>query len=213
MSPFFVYISINKIMKGILQEFREAFEDSGLKPRSKESNDWFEEKIEEITRPIDRKLLKEEVMRERGILTPHVGRMYLFHYFPKGNLTLPYFDMFPVIFMMSIKKEYFQGINLHYLPLEIRREFFQTIMERTNIKAFNKQTYLRVDYDFLNSFRKYRAFKPCFKNYALDRVRGRVVNVPSPEWELVMNLPTAYWRRSSEAKIHAETRKRYRNTI
>ena len=213
MSPFFVYIRINKTMKGILEEFRQAFEDSGLKPRSIESNAWFEEKIEEIRRPIDRKLLKAEVERERGILTPHVGRMYLFNYYPKGVLTLPYFDMFPVIFLVAIKKEYFQGINLHYLPLDIRREFFTAVMERTNIKEFNKQTYLRIDYDFLNSFRKYRAFKPCFKNYASDRVRGRVINVPSPEWELVMNLPVAHWRRSSEAKIHAENRKRYRNTI
>ena len=199
-------------MTKIIEQYRKEMEDQGVEPRSRDSQKWFEEKLKDLTRPINRRQLQSETMGLRGIMTPHVGRMYLFFYMPEGVLTLPYYDMFPVVILMKMEKEYFQGLNLHYLPLDLKQEFFEKILTRASKSTFDKQTFLRIDYDYLNQFRKFRAFRPCFKQYRLKNVRGRIINVPSSEWEIVMNLPVALWRKRSEDIVHIDSRKMYRNT-
>ena len=198
-------------MKDIIKKYRKEIEDAEIRPRSIESSEWFEKKIEELTSPIDRRALRSEVLAKQGLMQPHIGRMYLFFYRPEGMFTLPYYDMFPVIIMMKIDRDYFQGLNLHYLPLDLRQEFFLEVLERTNKKVYDKQTYLRIDYDFLNSFRRFRAFKPCFKSYRYKNVLGRITNIPSDDWEVVMNLPTSMFRKAPEELVHAHSRRIYRN--
>ena len=196
----------------IIKKYRKELADAGIEPRSKESQEWFEEKMQSLTRPINRRELQREVIAMNGIKAPFVGRMYLFYYVPKGILTLPHYDMFPVIFLMKMERDYFDGLNLHYIPLDMRQEFFNLVIQRINNGRFDKQSFLRIDYDFLSQFRKYRAFRPCYKRYALSNVRGRVINVPASEWETVMNLPTAIWRKQPEDLVHIESRKAYRTT-
>jgi hypothetical protein len=197
-------------METIVKQYREELEKTGIEPRSVESADWFAEKMKDIINPINRRELQREVRAMHGLQTPEVGRMYMFYYFPKGSATLPYFDMFPVIILMKMGRESFQGLNLHYLPLDLRQEFFLKALDRSSNRIYNKQTFLRIDYDYLNSFRKFRAFRPCFKQYALTNVKGRIINVPSSEWEIVMNLPTAIWRKRPEEVVHADSRRAYR---
>ena len=196
----------------IIKKYREELDDAGIEPRTKDSQEWFEEKMKDLIRPINRRELQREVIAMNGIKAPHVGRMYLFFYTPKGITTLPHYDMFPVIFLMKMEREYFEGLNLHYLPLDMRQNFFEQLQIRVNNRQYNKQSFLRIDYDYLKQFRKYRAFRPCFKKYAMSNVRGRVVNVPSSEWETVMNLPTAMWRKQPEDLVHIQSRKAYRTT-
>ena len=204
-------LSINTSMQEVITQFRKEMEGKSITPASVESQQWFEEKISKMTAPVNRRALQSEALRLQGIQAPHVGRMYTFFYQPEGMFTLPYYDMFPVIFLMEMKKEYFQGLNLHYLPTDLKAEFYREVLNRANKKELDRQTFLRIPYEFLKSFRKYRAFKPCFKTYRFDNVRGRIVNIPSAEWEIVMNLPVALWRKSTEKKIHTDSRKIYRN--
>ena len=199
-------------MQEVIRKFKEEMEGMSIPPASLESQEWFEEKISSMTSPINRRALQSEALRLQGIKAPHIGRMYTFFYQPEGMFTLPYYDMFPVIFLIEIKREYFQGLNLHYLPTDLKSEFYRQVLQRANKQELDRQTFLRIPYDHLKSFRKYRAFRPCFKTYRLDNVRGRIVNIPSSEWEIVMNLPTAMWRKSSEKRVHTDSRRIYRNS-
>lgn len=164
-----------------------------------------------MTKRVDRRALQVELLNMKPLRTPHHGRMYTFFYYPRDRAKLPYYDMFPVIILLKMEKEYFQGINLHYLPTELRQDFFLRVLERANKQRYDKQTFLRITYEYLGQYRKFRAFKSGLKNYSLGQVRGRIVNVPSSEWEIVMNLPVAWWRKQPEYKVHTDTRRQYRN--
>jgi hypothetical protein len=91
-----------------------------------EAIQWFKEKIQLLTSPSVE--TKEEFKQEQiELLKPEdktdtfeVGKMYLFHYDPKGRKTLPYYDTFPLILLTGIHKSGFTGLNLHYLPPEPR---------------------------------------------------------------------------------------------
>ncbi len=199
-------------MKKVLENLSKGLEDSGIKARSIKSQKWYEDKLKETKEPINRRELKNELNQMNPIRTPMVGRMYTFFYEAKGKMTLPYYDKFPLIFMMGIESANFHGINLHYLPLDLRQELFYNLLDRVNKQSYDKQTFLKIDYDFLNGFRKYKAFRPCFKQYSLRQVRGKIVNIPSSEWESAIYLPTAWWRKASEQVVHADSRRQYRST-
>jgi len=204
--PLFLCVSdINKHVEPILKQYRDQMEAQGIEPRSRESQRWFEEKIKEMTSPINRQELQRELMNMNPIRAPHVGRMYTFFYNPKTAIKLPYYDRFPLIFMMKFDNKNFQGINLHYLPIELRQQLFYRLLDRANKGTYDKQTFLRIDYQYLSDFRRFRAFRPCFKQYSIDRVRGRIVNIPSSEWETAMYLPTALWRKKPEDIVHIES--------
>ena len=201
---------INREMEYIVSEIRKDLEKQDFLPGTNESIDWFQERVKGLQDRIDRRRLTSEVMAMRGYQTPRIGRFYLFHYMPKGLLTLPYFDMFPVILLTDVKKDYFDGLNMHYLPLDIREKFYGSLLERVSNRTMGKDTFIRIDYDMLKAFRKYRAYKPAYKRYDIKQVRGRVINIPASEWQIVMNLPTARWRKKPEEVIYAQTRREYR---
>jgi hypothetical protein len=208
---FFVLEScINRLMEYVVSQLREELKDKSLKPGTSESISWYEERLKQFKGPVDRRRLQSEVLALRGYQTPRVGRMYLFYYVPKGMMTLPYFDMFPVILLLDVKQNYFDGLNMHYLPLDIREEFYGHLLERASNKSMGKDTFIRITYDMLKAFRKYRAFRPSYKRYDVKHVRGRVVNIPASEWQIVMNLPAAQWRKKPEEVIHANARREYR---
>ena len=200
-------------MNRLLKDINSELEDKNISPRSRQSQEWFKGKLKELDRhPVNRNELTRELKNMNPVRTPHVGRMYIFYYFPKTRRQMPYYDLFPNIFMTDISSKYFQGINLHYLPVGMREDFFLRLLERVNKQNYDKQTFLRITYEYLDSFRRFRAFKSCWKRYDYKQVRGNIINVPSSEWENVMYLPTAMFRKKPEEIVHIESRKRYRNT-
>ena len=70
------------MMKGVIEKYRKEIEDADIKPRSQESADWFEKKMDELIQPIDRRQLRSETLSRQGLMQPHVGRMYMFFYRP-----------------------------------------------------------------------------------------------------------------------------------
>ena len=197
-------------MDYIISDIRKDLEKQDFKPGTNQSIEWFENLVKDFKTPVDRRRLQSEVLAMRGYQTPRIVRFYLFNYVPKGVLSLPYFDMFPVILLIDVKKNYFDGLNVHYLPLDIRERFYASLLERVSNRSMGKDTFIRIDYDMLKAFRKYRAYKPSYKRYDIKHVRGRVINIPASEWQIVMNLPTARWRKKPEEVIHANTRREYR---
>lgn len=200
-------------MNRLLEDINSELEQKNIPPRSRQSQEWFKEKVKELEQhPVNRNQLTRELKNMNPVRTPHVGRMYIFYYLPKTGKQLPYYDLFPNIFMTDINSDYFQGINLHYLPLNLREDFFNRLLDRVNKQLYDKTTFLRITYEYLMSFRKFRAFKSCWKRYNIKQVRGNIINVPSSEWENVMYLPTAMFRKKPEEMVHIESRKRYRNS-
>ena len=91
-----------------------------------EAISWFKEKIKSLLNPdVNKKQELKEKSKEildndERVDKFEVGKMYLFHYDPKWKNVLPYYDTFPLILMMGNANKGFYGINLHYLPTNLR---------------------------------------------------------------------------------------------
>jgi len=192
--------------ENLFEKYKKLLEEEGIESNTKLSQEWFFDRIREINR--------EQVDRQSIITNPpirmatnqFVGRMYLFRYNPIGRQTLPYYDRFPLVILISMQKEGFMGLNLHYLPMDLRQRLFYNLLNRASQSEFRWNTYLKIDYDYLRSKTLLRSHKACIKRYRYDQIYGRMANVPAPEWEIAVHLPLASWRKAGEGRIFKDSR-------
>jgi hypothetical protein len=127
---------------------------AGITKNTEKARKWFQKQIKTIkTVPNRRELLKDENFRVRTrTLT---GRMYMYFYDPKHKKTLPYYDRFPLIFMVEKAEGGFYGINLHYLPPKFRALLFDSLMKLSTNKKYDQTTKLKRFYFYQqNNLRK-----------------------------------------------------------
>jgi len=183
---------------------------AGITARTKKSQKWFRDKIEDIRMPSRQALLKDSALdpttRELR------GSMYMYFYDPKHKQTLPYYDRFPLTIMIEPRKNGFLGLNLHYLRPDIRAKFLDELMKLAPGNVRDTSRLMKARYDLLSSTRKYKEFRPCLKMYLSDHVKSRLVRVPMSEWEIAVFLPTEQFRKSGKTKVWAESIKIARQT-
>jgi len=135
------------------------------------------------------------------------GNMYMYFYDPKHKKTLPYYDRFPLTIMLQPVKGGFQGLNLHYLQPDIRAKFLDELMKLAPSKVKNNSRLTKLRYDLLQSTRKYKEFRPCFKTYLTSQVASRMVRVPMTEWEIAVFLPTEQFKKSGKQNVWKDSLK------
>ena len=194
-------------MDNIFDTLNEGLSAENITPRSAAARVWLEAKVKEMGgKGVNRKaLMRSEPLKDD--VRPLPGRMYMFYYDPKTKADLPYYDRFPLVILVDKNSTGFEGLNLHYLPIDLRQKLFYSLLNRTNNSAFNENTYMKITYDTLKSVRSMKAYRPCYKKYLTNKVQGLIVNVPANEWENAIHLPTAMFKKAGEPKIHADSRR------
>jgi hypothetical protein len=174
--------------------------------RTQDARDWFREKARTNRSAAG---YPANLMKDGGskVDNPKVGNMYHFYYDPKGKGTLPYYDKFPLIFMVGPAKGGFYGINLHYLPPKLRAALMDGLYTVVSDKRYDQNTKLRLSYNLLKGASKYRYFRPTFKHYLTDNVNSEFLKIDSAEWDIALFLPTERFEKAKKSKVFADSRK------
>lgn len=190
-----------------LNQIRTEFSEQDLDPKSRLAREWFIHKVEEMTGTIDR----QEVLRDEPVKRTTdsvIGSMYMFFYNPKHKSTLPYYDEFPLVIVLDINNDGFTGLNLHYLPLDLRTRFLNTLLnDYLTDKKYDEDTRFALTYQMLKATQRLRYFKPCIKKYLTTKVVGVMGEVPPDEWMFASVLPTADFKKKDETEVHEISRK------
>lgn len=141
----------------------------------------------------------------KAVSNPVHGKMYLFHYDPKTKDKLPYYDRTPLIFVVDKLPDGFYGINLHYLPPELRMKLMAALVQHTTGKDGSAK--LKISYQILKQASSLRYFKPTFKRYLYTHVQSRFIEIPEDEWRFVSLLPLAKWSKASASTVYSDSRK------
>ena len=98
---------------------------AGIQSRTDQSRKWFQKSVRQLGTVSPKAILKDTALtpRSKGI----AGRMYMYFYDPKYKETLPYYDRFPLIILVDKVEGGFTGLNLHYLPPNLRAKFFDKL--------------------------------------------------------------------------------------
>lgn len=136
-----------------------------------------------------------------------IGQMMMYVYDPKGKKTLPYYDKFPLMFMVKSDGQHTLGLNLHYLPPYERAKLMGALYTLINNKDMDEKTRLNITYQTLKGASKFRLFKPCLKSYLSDHIRSRIYIIDPNEWNNVLLLPIANFQKEKEFKVWQDSLK------
>ena len=179
-----------------------------LQERKKESLDWFRENL----RTIKSYSKPDKVLNQSGqdIIPTEmiVGEMYMYMYDAKHKETLPYYDRFPIIFMLERYKTGFLGLNLHYLHPKLRVGLLENLYAYSN--DFDNESIaddsvrLGLRYQALATASNLRVARPCVKQYLFTHLDSKIVNVPPSQWDFVPLLPLSKFT-SATGSINTNT--------
>jgi hypothetical protein len=199
-------------MESLLQQL-ENESPAGLKSRSLASLTWFRQKVQTL------KLSSEAFYRQSNLQKGKrylEGRMYLFFYDAKTKKKLPYWDKFPLVFILELKQDGFIGLNLHYLPPRIRVRFLYELYKYEIMEADDDLDYegdyralmrtrLKITKELLEGIPKLRYYKACYKRYLTTQVYGRPLEVTPNHWDAMAMLPVAQWQKQNAKTVYKES--------
>ena len=178
---------------------------------SQQSRGWYEGEVRKLKRqqPIPNRILKGD---PRNVVTKvYPGRMYMFLYDPKGKETLPYYDKFPMVIPWKRTPGGFIGLNLHYLPYFYRVQLMDRLMMFATNKRMDEATRLKYSWKMIDGVAKFRAAKPCVKQYLYEHVRSQFRRIHVDDWGTAMLIPVERFEKASKEQVWQESLKRMRN--
>lgn len=173
--------------------------------QSQSARRWFRDQATSATTSAA-SLLKTQGVRSSGNIS--FGDMVLFRYEPKHADTLPFYDRYPLIFPVDSAPGGFYGINLHYLPLQLRAKLMDGLYSLVTDQNYDENTKINLSYKMLRSASQLRYFKPCFKHYLNSYVRSNFRIINANEWDIALFLPLERFAKASSGTVHAYSVKR-----
>lgn len=173
--------------------------------KTADARDWFRDAASNVNRVNAQQLLNTPGSTANR---PLPGRMFMFFYDAKTKQELPYFDKFPLIFMVGPAEGGFYGINLHYLPPILRARLMDALYDTINNNNYDDTTRLRISYDILKKASKMRYFKPTFKLYLNSNVRSRFLYISPEQWDIALFLPTERFTGARKDRVWRESREK-----
>lgn len=158
---------------------------------------------------VEEKFIRDEKRLVSKKAFKRVGQMFMFNYQPITRTKLPYYDTFPLIFILRLDNDGFLGINLHYLPMNLRVVLFKMLMKFKTGNVESKNTRLVLIYEYLMRQPKFRHYiKPCIKKYLYNRIDSYILRIPPEDWYIAVFLPLARFRKKHRTKVWEETRRK-----
>lgn len=145
--------------------FEEIIQESRGEIRN---NDWFRDSLFTKLNNVD---ITTESPDDDSNQTSGVegGELYFFSYSAKFPERYPYYDRFPLVYVINTYKDGFLGCNLHYLSPNIRKLYARSLINKgTGINVPNKTLH----------------------KYLFEQIQSNVVRVPIKDYEGVSILPT-----------------------
>ena len=163
------------------------------------STAWYRNKIREFGTPKALDLIRDGKQATR----PFFGRLNMFFYDPKLKKTLPYYDRFPLVLPLENYPDGFLGINLHYLPMNLRIRLLDRLVDYSNNTKFDESTRLAVDYSKLKNI---GLIKPTLKRYLAGRVKTQFRRIDADEFTVAALLPVARFKKASASQVYKDSR-------
>lgn len=139
------------------------------------------------------------------------GNMYMYIYDPKHKETLPYYDMFPLVFPFKEVKGGFYGLNMHYLDYKTRATLLDRLMMFKTNSNMDEKTKLKFSWALIGGISKFAAAKPCVKHYLYPHVKTPFKAVHSSDWATALLLPMEKFAKATPHQVWAESTKIIRN--
>ena len=209
------------IQESLLSKVSDAVRSGTVGKEVKRSAQWFQDKIKGLKGEVRNrfsstnaaKFYRESEKISDAVFQKRVslGDLFCYYYNPKYKNTmrrsrkdgklypvLPYYDMFPMIMLLSAEKETFLGINFHYL----RPKWRAILLDRVTAK-------IGGGLPKWSKLRNIRQIAPTIKRYRFDHIMRKVIPIEEDEQEIAIFLPTERFKKSGKTKVWSESERKF----
>ena len=111
------------------------------------------------------------------------GQMYYFKYLAEP--TNPYYDRFPLIFVVRKRGPLLEGFNFHYMHLKYRTQLLKDVSPFFDEKDLSADTRLRVTAlrQIILTSMKYRFARAAYHRYRLENIRSKIIKISPLSWK------------------------------
>lgn len=174
----------------------------------KKSRAWFDQQAllmskQAITPP---KVLKGSPQQLKMTIMP--GKLYMFLYDPKLKNELPYYDRFPLVFPFRKVQGGFLGLNMHYLPYQLRIRLLDRLMQYASNNKLNEATRIKYSWALIDGVSRFNGAIPCVKHYLDNHVRSAFREVPSYDWATAMLLPVERFVGATTQQVWTDSKRK-----
>ena len=160
-----------------------------LKTAARKSRAWYTQQVLLLSKQgiTPQRLMKEDASSLKARIIP--GNLYMYVYDPKTKADLPYYDRFPLVFPYATAPGGFMGLNMHYLPYQLRIRLLDRLMVFKNNDKMDGTTRLKYSWSLIANVSKFSMAQPCIKHYLLPHVKTSFKKVDVNDWATAMLLP------------------------
>ena len=206
-----VYTTSTAAAESYLQLLTHAMQVGDVPVKERMAVTWFRSIEQQARAALAREVVPQYIKidaAQRGTLTGRLipGRLYFFMYMPKHKGTLPYYDTFPLVLPIQKESDGFLGINFHYLIPKDRAILFDELKVFVNDRTLGPMTKIKIKYDMLRGFTRFKRAKPCLKRYLTTYMKSQFIPVGTDEWAPALFLPVEQFRKRNKQAVWAESK-------
>jgi hypothetical protein len=176
----------------------------GIKSLTKGARNWLTDNVNKTKKSPNRTRLISQGQTAAEAL---VGKMFMYFYDAKTKDDLPYWDKFPLIFVVELYDDGWLGLNLHYLPLLLRAKLFDKLLSFANDKSLDKITKLQMSYGLIKNVAQFPEVKPTIKRYLASQVKSELLNVEPVDWEIAVFLPVEQFQKEKKERVWSDSKR------
>ena len=171
----------------------------------RQSSSWFQQQARLLgkERIIPQQLIRTDVSHNRTRITP--GELYLFQYDAKHQDTLPYWDMYPMVFPFRKLSDGFIGLNMHYLPYQFRIKLLDRLMTFKTSKGLNENTRIKYAWSTIAGVSKFKWAEPCVHRYLNSHIQSPFKKIDAEHWATAMMMPVERFVGANKLKVWNES--------
>jgi hypothetical protein len=143
--------------------------------------------------------MREDTTSLKARIIP--GNLYMYVYDPKTKADLPYYDRFPLVFPYATAPGGFMGLNMHYLPYQLRIRLLYRLLVFKNNDKMDGTTRIKYSWALIAGVSKFKLAEPCIKHYLLPHVKTAFKKIDSSDWATAMLLPVERFAKSSKENV------------
>ena len=190
------------VEESYLDKLKDAIRTNQVADRARAAGNWFRSIVNrtrgQFSTETPQKILSRQ---ESTVSTSVLGKMYFYSYNPKWKDELHWYDTFPLVFPIEKYPDGFLGLNFHYLAPKHRAILMDQLKAFANNNKYDETTKLRLSYNMLKGFTKYKRARPTVHRYLSNKVNSKFVLVNADEWEVALFLPVERFKKASKKQV------------
>jgi len=190
-----------------LDQLKSAIETNQVAARSRAAGNWFRSLVNRSRGAFSTETPQTILSRSESLVARSIlGQMYFYSYNPKWKDELPWYDTFPLVFPIEKYNDGFLGLNFHYLAPKDRAILMDQLKAFANNKKYDETTKLRLRYNMLKGFTKFKRARPTVHRYLQNKINSKFVLVNADEWEVALFLPVERFKKANKKQVWAHSK-------